>query len=148
MDPDREPDQQLRIRGVLERYFNAIDRRDWDLLGACFTEDVAFELNLETVIRLRGRQALIDRMSSMPKPFASIHTLASTSILVEGDEATAVTFGTAQAVLDRVDGGKVLVRGLRYDDRLRRVDGAWRIAERRHLPLWQYEAVSVPPGVR
>jgi hypothetical protein len=50
-------------------------------------------------------------------------------------------------VLDRIDGGQVLVRGLRYDDRLVREDGAWRIASRRHNPLWQYETVSVLPRV-
>ncbi|HLG87295.1 MAG TPA: nuclear transport factor 2 family protein [Alphaproteobacteria bacterium] len=145
MDPDREPEQQFRIRGVIERYFNAVDRRDWELLAACFTEDVAFEFNLDTVIEVRGRTALVERMSGMPKPAASNHALSSTSILVEGDEATAVTFATASVVLDRIDGGRVLVRGLRYDDKLKRVDGAWRIAERRHLPVWQYETVSVPP---
>ena len=145
MYPDREPDQQLRIRSVIERYFNAVDRRDWELLAACFTEDVAFEFNLDTVIQVHGREALIERMRAMPKSAASIHSLASTSILVDGDTASAVTFGTAQVVLDRIDGGRVLVRGLRYDDKLKRVDGAWRIAKRRHLPIWQYETVSVPP---
>jgi ketosteroid isomerase-like protein len=142
MDPDREPEQQFRIRSVIERYFNAVDRRDWELLAACFTEDVVFEFNLDTAIEVRGRKALIERMAAMPKPAASNHALSSTSILVDGDSATAVTFATASVVLDRIDGGQVLVRGLRYDDTLVRMEGVWRIAQRRHLPVWQYETVS------
>jgi hypothetical protein len=41
----------------------------------------------------------------------------------------------------------VLVRGLRYDDRLLRENGEWRIEARRHNPLWQYETRCVPPRV-
>ena len=147
MDPDAQADDQAIIRSVLERYFNAVDRRDFSLLASCFTEDVMFELNLETRITLTGREALIARFGSMPRPAASSHALSNTSILVTGDEAHAVTFAVVHAVLSAEPGGRILVRGLRYDDHLLRAAGRWRIAERKHNPLWQYEAVAGSPGV-
>jgi hypothetical protein len=54
----------------------------------------------------------------------------------------------SQLVASLLDGddvnGRVLVRAIRYTDRLRRVDGRWLIYERLHEPLWQYDAVSQP----
>ena len=146
MNPDTRPDQQLVVRTVLERYFNAIDRRDYTLLATCFTEDVEFEFNLDTKIAVSGRDALIARMSAIGRPAASSHALSNTGVTIDGDEAEAVTFAVVHVVMG-VEGGKVLVRGIRYDDRLVRRDGVWRIASRKHNPLWQYETVSMSPRV-
>ncbi|MDM0066913.1 hypothetical protein [Variovorax sp. J31P207] len=49
-------------------------------------------------------------------------------------------------------GADVMVRGLRYDDKWRRVGGTseapvWQIEERIHLPLWQYLTVTTAPGL-
>ena len=35
--------------------------------------------------------------------------------------------------------GRIVVRGLHYDDVLHRKEGRWRIARRKHAVLWQYE---------
>jgi ketosteroid isomerase-like protein len=146
MNPDLHQDQQLVIRTVIERYFNAIDRRDYDLLATCFTPDVAFELNLATKIDLHGRDAVVAWMKGTPKPFASSHALSNTSILVDGEEAHSTTFAVVHVVME-VDGGRVMVRGIRYDDRLVREGEVWRIAQRRHDPLWQYETIAMQPRV-
>jgi ketosteroid isomerase-like protein len=146
MDLDHEPDQQAIVRSVLERYFNAVDRRDFDLLAHCFTPHVVFEFNLDTKIVVHGRDALVARMSAMPRPAASSHALSNTVILIDGEEARAVTFAVVHAVLAVEGGGRILVRGIRYDDRLVRAGESWRIAERQHNPLWQYEAAAVRPG--
>jgi ketosteroid isomerase-like protein len=147
MDPDFHSDQQPIVRTVIERYFNAIDRRDYALLATCFTQDVDFEFNLETKIAVKGRDALIARMSAIPRPAASSHALSNTSIDIDADGATAVTFAVVHVILGQIDGGKVLVRGIRYDDRLVREEGHWLIAARRHNPLWQYETVATLPWV-
>lgn len=147
MNPDHAFDQQLMIRSVIERYFSAVDRRDFDLLATCFTKDVEFELNLETTIRLNGVEALMDRMRSLPSPTASSHGLANTSIAVDGDKAKSTTFTVVHALVGPVVGGTLLIRGLRYDDDFRRDGGVWRIARRAHNPLWQHIATSVDPRV-
>ncbi len=141
MDPDFDPDQQQIIRGLLERYFNAIDRRDFDLLATCFTQDVTFEFNLDTKIMVLGRDAVVSRMSELQRPKSSNHALSNTSIVVDGEEARATTFAVVHVVTTDPS-GRILVRGIRYDDRLVRVEDRWRIAERRHNPLWQYETVA------
>jgi ketosteroid isomerase-like protein len=147
MEVDFHADQQPIVRSVIERYFNAIDRRDYALLATCFTQDVDFEFNLGTRIAIQGREALIARMSAIPRPAASSHALSNTAIDIDADGATAVTFAVVHVILGQIDGGKVLVRGIRYDDRLVREDGGWRIASRRHNPLWQYETVATLPRV-
>jgi hypothetical protein len=44
--------------------------------------------------------------------------------------------------------GHVMVRGLRYEDRLVRQADGWRIAHRIHRSLWQYDAEAVSPDLR
>jgi hypothetical protein len=144
---DGQLEQQWGIRMVLERYFNALDQGDFTRLATCFTPDVDFEFNLETRFVVHGRDALIERLRGMPRPTASNHALSNTSIMADGDTAHATTFAIVHVFLGETDGGKVLVRGLRYDDRLVYEDGVWCIAARRHQPLWQHETVSVPLGI-
>jgi len=147
MEHDLHPDQQLIVRTVIERYFNALDRRDFALLATCFTKEVDFELNLENRIVVHGQDAVVAWMNGMPRPAASNHALSNTAIVIDGDEASATTFAVVHVIMGDIGSGQVLVRGLRYDDRLVRQDGGWRIASRQHNPLWQYETVAVLPRV-
>jgi ketosteroid isomerase-like protein len=140
-------DQDLRIRTILERYFHAVDRRDFDLLGTCFTDDVDFEFNLETKIEVKGRDALIARFMGMNKPYASSHSMSNTGIIVSGNIASSVTFAVVHSVLAAGPDARVLIRGLRYDDDFVYGAQGWQIARRKHNPLWQYEAKTVKPGV-
>jgi ketosteroid isomerase-like protein len=147
MSGDVDAGQEPAIRSLLDRYFNAIDRRDFDLLATCFTPDVEFEFNLETKIEVKGRDALMARFAGMRKPYASSHAVSNAGITVAENKASAITFAVVNVVLDPGPGARVLVRGLRYDDELVRDAGSWRICRRKHNPLWQYEAVTVSPGV-
>jgi hypothetical protein len=38
-------------------------------------------------------------------------------------------------------------RGLRYEDELRLTNGEWRISNRQHSPLWQFDAKPATPEV-
>jgi hypothetical protein len=147
MNPDLHFDQQSVIRSIVERYFNAVDRRDYELLTTCFTQDVEVEFNLDPKIVVHDRDELIAFMQRFPHSTASSHGLSNISVLVEGDTASAVTFAVVHAVIGPVDGGPILIRGLRYDDQLRREGGTWRICRRSHNPLWQYETTVIRPRV-
>jgi len=70
--------------------------------------------------------------------------VASQTVTVTGDTTTADSFAVAHLILEE---GPILVRGLRYRDRLVRERSGWRIARREHQALWQYNAESVVPQV-
>jgi len=55
---------------------------------------------------------------------------------------------TSNLVVDDGGGkGRIRVRGLRYIDDFVKTPEGWRIRHRVHIPIWQYEVVSVPPGL-
>lgn len=138
---------RMAIRETLEAYFSSVDRRDWAAYGACFTEDaqVAFHRGDEPVIV--GRAALVRRAAERPDRPVSNHLLSNTYIEIAGDRAQAVTQGIAHLVVPGAAGTRIVVRGIVYHDELV-ADAArrWRIAQRVHRPLWQFEAPSMPLG--
>lgn len=139
-------DDEARIRWLIERYYFAIDAKDRERMGSCFTEDalVVYHTGEPHEVRLEGRAALL---SYLEKGTAwngvSIHALSSSVVQVQGDTATAGSFAIAHLVV----AGKVLVRGLRYDDQVVRGEAGWQIRRRDHRAMWQYDATEVPSHV-
>jgi hypothetical protein len=69
-------------------------------------------------------------------------------IAVDGERAKAETCGVAFLVADDGrEGGRILARGLRYLDDLIKDPAGWQISRRMHIPIWQYEVASIPPGM-
>lgn len=143
---------EIEIRGLMDRYFAAVDGRDPELLRACFTEDAEF-------VALagpdgnggrphRGIDAVVATLEGTRSYAASCHVTGNIVIEIDGDSAIADTFGVAFVVPSGLpEPGQVITRGLRYrDDLVRRADG-WRILRRVHSPLWQSNAVSSPLGL-
>jgi hypothetical protein len=110
------------VYDVLVRYAHAIDRRDFEAAGECFAEDAR--------ATYAGRQ--------LP-PFRS----AIVRFLRESVTSEASTHSEQTALAVHLEGDRVRLRGLRYLDRLERRDGAWRIVDRVHEPVWTAEA-TVP----
>jgi len=138
---------QAAIRDVIGQYFYSLDRRDFAALTACFTSDAHGEYDGGKTIHV-GREAIIEALRGITQFKFSNHMIGSMMIEVDGDRAKADTYGVAFLVIDDGEGkGRILVRGLRYLDGLvKRLEG-WRISHRVHIPIWQYEAVSVPPAI-
>jgi ketosteroid isomerase-like protein len=142
-----ESADRVAVRGVLERYFNALDARDFERLGECFAADASARYDAGGAPQqLSGRAEIVGRISGITSCPASTHSLSSTSVEVRGDTARATTFAVAVLLLGPDQGDRILVRGLRYDDTLQRAGDSWSIAEREHRPLWQYETPSQPCG--
>jgi hypothetical protein len=136
----------LAARGVLERYFSCIDRRDWTGLAECFAEDARAAYNPGGVATiLEGRAAIVERLRLVTRFAATNHLLSNAHVVVTGDHASADTNAIAHLVMGDTGRQRVLVRGLRYLDQLRQVDGLWQIHQRTHEQLWQFEADAVPP---
>jgi hypothetical protein len=130
-------DERDAIEAVLVRYLDAIDRFDFDAVGACFAVGARASYGGEPPVY--GRQAIVDLLRSRHTADASTHLLGGVLLEPAGDGVGARS--TVVAYLVR--GGAVRVRGLRYEDRLVRVAGGWAIAERVHSLSWMGEVPVV-----
>ncbi len=138
-----DAEDHLRIRDVLDWYFNAVDAKDEAGITGCFAEDAKATYQAGTPFERAtnsGRQIVGELMAAIAKYKSSIHATSSVSIQLAGQAADTRTFAVAYLYL----ADKVVVRGLRYDDHLVKRTGRWVILARRHAPLWQYEATAVP----
>ncbi|HEX3842092.1 MAG TPA: nuclear transport factor 2 family protein [Acidimicrobiales bacterium] len=143
----------LAIVDVLHRYALGIDTDDAVLTASCFTEDARYELGEEVVV---GRPALIDlfadrtgvrpRASGLDRVDQFTHAVSNIMVDIDGPRAGVTSMILATVAGERNGSPVMLVRNIRYTDRLVRHDGAWRIAWRRHVLQWMFE--TVPTMVR
>lgn len=142
---------QVEIRSVVERYFYGLDARDADILASCFAVDASVEINTGGGRRLtlNGGEEIANTLVRLIGRFeASIHLGNGPLIRIDHDQATADTFAVARMAHGKpTEAGTILVRGLRYRDSLVKEGGAWRIRQRHHQTLWQYNAQSIEPFV-
>ena len=135
------------IQEVLQRYFFAMDVRDYAALATCFSDDIAFTFNTDRERHVDGRGALVDMIRrGGDGVVTTTHTLSNCRIEVSGDRATSITNAVAH-VMQVADGAAtILTRGLRYDDELVKAGGRWMIARRRHQPTWQHDMPATNPN--
>jgi hypothetical protein len=133
---------EQELRGLVERYFHSLDHRDMSALGECFATDAHASYN-DGATTVDGRDEIVREFAAIARFPSSIHVLANASVDVERREGVVY----AVAYLTSPDEERILVRGLRYDDRYAHEDGQWRFQSREHHPLWQFEADAVPPRV-
>ena len=131
-------DHRRSIQDVLIRYATAIDERDWELLGTCFTEDVAADYG--DLGSWTSRAELASFMDLAHLGFgASQHMMSTFAIEVDGDRATARSYVHAVLVL-REDPATWYDAVGRYRDRLVLTDDGWRIDDR------QYRTTRITSG--
>lgn len=134
-------DDRQQIYDVLVRYAEGIDRRDFDAVATCFTWDAHASYGGRDVGP--GVGPILELLRhGVESSLASTHLVGNLQIEVDGDRATSVSAAIAVHVVDRAEGTRVLIRGLRYHDRLKRVDGGWRIAERVHEQRWMADSAG------
>lgn len=131
------------IRDVVNRYFIAIDHREWDLLRTCFAPDVTgiYE-GVEVAGGIDQLMAFFEGRSTFGFPLEivdlqlSTHFIGTHTARVVGDEAFAETYCLAHLV-DRPGGQpRMRTRGLRYVDEFTCLDGEWVIRHRQHILDW------------
>jgi len=131
------------LRDLNERYFQAVDERDLDAVGACFALDATC-VYLGGAWRLSGRRAIVERLSIINTWLSTVHSPATMSFTVGRQSADGVIYAVAHLMTAGEDGSRrITVRGLKYGDHYTRASGEWLIAERRQEPLWQYEVPAV-----
>jgi hypothetical protein len=132
------------IREVQTRYAAGLDRRDWDMVRACFTPDAQASYN-GTALQ-PGVDAIIEYVRAVARLRSTMHAVSNVVADLDGDTAQCETVTVAYLVRDGEDGGSplIIIRGLRYHDRMVRLDGRWLIAHRVHAPEWMHEVTAQP----
>lgn len=146
-------EDQVRLRILVDRYFSAVDGRDWAALGDCFCPDGSYSIEQPgpggpMYATSRGREEVVATLRGMERFPFSTHICGSVVFDVRGNEASGQV--TAIAVAARGEpgtGGRLDVRGLRYADAFRRDPGGhWQIAQRVLFRTWQSQISSVMPS--
>jgi ketosteroid isomerase-like protein len=121
------------VVAVQNAYAVAIDRRDWDALRRCFTEDatITFGMRLE--------RAGLDAFMAWAPPFherlaRTLHQITTHSVQVDGASATASCY--LHAILVEPDESETASIYGYYHDTLVRSDEDWRISSRTFQPVW------------
>ncbi len=126
------PSDEQAITALLTSYATGIDRRDWELFQACFTDDVRADYgtfgqwssSAEITAFMRQAHAGMGH---------TLHRLSNFVITVQGASATARTY--VDTLLMPGAGGEVH-RGVGfYDDQLVKSPHGWRIKFRRFTPV-------------
>jgi uncharacterized protein (TIGR02246 family) len=125
--------QRLEDRDAIHQLFvdygRHLDAGDIDAYASLFTEDG--EVMLGPMGRTQGRENIHALMSRVldGRVGSTYHLISSPRVALDGDTATSEVMWT---VIQRDAEGKPELTSLgRHIDKLRKVDGAWLIAERR-----------------
>jgi hypothetical protein len=133
------------IREVQLRYATGLDRRDFAMVRACFTEDAQASYN--GIALDPGADAIVAYVRAVEDLRSTMHAVANVvADFADGAadvETTTVAYLVAEAEGDP-GAPTIVVRGLRYRDRMVRRHGEWLIEHRVHAPEWMYQVAGQP----
>ncbi len=125
------------IYELLVCYADAVDRRRYNLLEQCFTNDATAQYAGKDVEP--GAKAIVEFIRGALTSEVSTHFVSNVQIDVDGNIATSDSV-TIACHVEVVDGAsRLLIRGVRYLDRLQRTGSRWLITRRVHIPSWACE---------
>jgi hypothetical protein len=155
---ERTTSDHIEITQLLQRYFHALDWKDYALLDRVFTADA--ELHYDMGGMGEGAKAdlptMVKQFDAFNRVFAfTQHIMGQPLIDCDGDRATSTTALRAIHVQVALDGSENtwVVYGF-YEDLHRRTEAGWRIQKRyfrathfdgKLLPPEKVESFPVPP---
>jgi len=120
---------RVQIRELVARYCFAIDERDIDGIGQCFTRGGSFR-SLDGVMNAAGREAVIAQFHGRFAVLGpSNHFTHDHLIEFDAADPSRAT-GTVNSHAEVVRNGEALVASLRYHDEYRVEEGRWRFHAR------------------
>jgi 3-phenylpropionate/cinnamic acid dioxygenase small subunit len=128
--------ERMAISDLLDAYAHAVDHRDWDALRGLFTADAVLDYTSAGGPRGQRDEVLGWLRQTLPAVRLTQHLISNKRIAVDADRATAGSEMLNPLLVDGPDRPQLVLLGGRYDDRLRRGEGGWRIAERVHTVAW------------
>ncbi|WP_230673525.1 nuclear transport factor 2 family protein [Rathayibacter sp. Leaf248] len=143
---------RVAIRELVDTYARGADRRDAVLEASVFADDgevLLFSGDPETtepVDTIRGRDALVRTFEGLIAQYdATTYLNGQSSVrFVTADAAEGETYCTALHLLRDAGQRYLLTMSIRYLDRFERIDGRWRIAQRRLVIDWTDRSASAP----
>jgi hypothetical protein len=143
---------RLAIRELVDAYPHCADRRDAEGQKALFTQDSHFEVYMdgqasEPAQVLDGRQALTPVFDALNNFQATMHVNGQSTIALDGDRATGVSYCIAHHLFTDDGERKLMVAWHRYGDTFVKRDGAWLFAGRNLYVDWTETRTSNPSGV-
>lgn len=137
-------DDFVAILDTAYRYAQAADRRDWQGLANCYTEDAVVNFN-GTIVE--GRDAIIARnRRQLTKWEGTQHFTGNPVIRVDGDRADTSFYTIAQHTVMRDGTPVTCLAGGVYEDELVRTDDGWRFRRRKIQKLWMMGDDSLLPS--
>ena len=142
-----EVSDRIAIIDVLNRYAQALDKRQWSLLDTVFTPDVEFDFG---AWQAESREDAVKAIRSyLDDCGPTQHLLGNYWVKVEGDEAESRVYVRAFHVGIGAASGKTYEMGGEYHDLLRRTPDGWRSAKRNARVIYEAGSYDVlGPGSR
>jgi 3-phenylpropionate/cinnamic acid dioxygenase small subunit len=126
-----------QIIDTLYRYASTIDAKDYPRLRSLFVDDAVGQYAGAEPIH--GADEIVAWIDSMTLDRAWQHHLVNVyHVDIDGDEAHTLTYHTSHQTTT-TDPDTVIVIVARYRDVLRKVDGTWKIADKRMDVGWMEE---------
>lgn len=147
----QELEDRTAIGELIAHYGLVMDNRDMAAMPGLFTADVHIHSG-DGVMNCHGREAAVELFRGRFKVLGPsnhfTHDRIVTFSATNPDEASGIVLSHAE--MNRL--GQPMVTAIRYHDRYRREDGAWRFAERLlkmfyYVPTDQYVEVFRPEGL-
>ncbi|MBU6281449.1 nuclear transport factor 2 family protein [bacterium] len=129
------------VRDVVLRYARGVDRRDLDLVRACFEPGAPYAGSLATGTVEDALRSLADALGRWD---ATMHFVGNQLVELHGDRASCESYAIAFHRRERGDDSAELVVGIRYEDELARGPAGWRIARRSARALWSRGDATAP----
>lgn len=124
-----------RVSQVLYRYASLVDQKDWAALRTLFVDDATAKYGEYPALEGADEIVAFIARASRDRPWLH-HLLSVYHVDVFGDEATALTYHTSHQI-EAGDDSVVGIIVARYEDRLRLVHGAWKIARKEMHIGWR-----------
>ncbi len=136
-----------KIRSCLARLARGEDRRDADLISACWWPDATYDYGVQSGDFPSYLEWVVPGADAIKN---TQHVIGQSHIELDGDTARAETHVVSYHRVDMGAGDRDTCIGGRYLDRMEKRDGEWRIADRVMLYDWYQDwgdAVDWSQGV-
>ncbi len=129
------------IRRLVDEYAIAVDTRDAERFASLFATDGSLLVvepdEDEPSLVYSGHEELRTVVELVSAFAVTYHVMTNHVVDLDGDTATASTYGLTHHLGEDPEGGlRDTLMLLRYDDVLRRVDGRWLFERRRIVRQW------------
>lgn len=127
------------IRALKHRYLRSIDLKQWDELAETLAEDATTDYGSPSggrPLAFTGRDEIVSYMrEQLGSGMTTVHHCTSPEITIDGDHATGSWCLSDTVLVPRYE--VAIIGSAYYEDRYRRVDGAWKIAHTGYNRLYE-----------